>query len=220
MLARLAAAASPAPRHPWSRLVLLATLATLPVLAAVLVFSWLTPTNARRYVDYPLADLEVGVPAFFRPFDMGGKGGRQDGIWLVRTDTTVEAFWSALPHPNACGLRSEYITKFERAEAGPGANATPVPAVRAPAFPGATPAPPVPGFRDLCLGATFLLDGTPSFAGPAWRALDRFPATIEAGTVRIDTTHVILGACQRYQFSYNCSEPGYEVTQRMTWPRP
>lgn len=222
MSARLEAVATRSPRrprtptHPWSRLALLAALATLPVLALWFVIAWLMPPAVSRFAEYPLADLKVGVPTFFRPFNMGGKAGRPNGIWLVRSETEdVSAFWSGLPRPNACGLITTTVEKHQRVAVGPEPNATPLP-VR----PGARTEPVfVPGFREPCSGSTFLLDGAVNF-GPAWRDLDRFPATIESETIRIDTTRLVLGECRGYRLLDDCSTPEHEVTQRVTWPRP
>jgi hypothetical protein len=122
---------------------------------------------------------------------MGGKADRPDGIWLVRLeDGRVLAFWSRTAHPGGCVIEPARVIYPPTAGAG---------------------------FRDPCLGSTFLLDGTRTF-GPAPRGLDSFPSTIEDSTVKIDTSRLIIGTCGGTSHPY-CSPPGAPRTERVRWPR-
>ncbi|MCC6237337.1 MAG: hypothetical protein IT299_07165 [Dehalococcoidia bacterium] len=214
----LAAPATPS-RQAWSRLGLLALTLAMTLGALLLSLAWLWPQPPSRIVEVPLADLEVGVPLFIRPFDMGGSRGRPYGIWLVRSDENeVSAFWSAVPHPNACGVElAEFVPATRSAT---NAITRPVPTPPAPAAPWPDEGPlhvpepqSVTGFRDPCHGIRYLLDGRRDF-GPAFRDLDLFRATLENGTVRIDTSTRILGQCAGLNLFDYCSTAARTVTVR------
>ncbi|MSP22219.1 MAG: hypothetical protein EXR66_04275 [Dehalococcoidia bacterium] len=82
-------------RQAWTRLALLAAVLVGVLVLIVLGVAWLVPANApSRTVEYPLADLEVGVPVEFRPAELRPDGvGRTTWIWLVRqSDGTADAF--------------------------------------------------------------------------------------------------------------------------------
>ena len=61
-----------------------------------------------------------------------------------------------------------------------------------------------------------MLDGTRVF-GPSPRGLDRFPTTIEGGTITIDLRTLILGDCGSSR-SGGCSEPEHQRTARSRFP--
>lgn len=213
-----ALAPPPTSRQAWTRLALLVLTLTMALGALVLGIAWLWPHTPSRMIEVPLADLEVGVPRFIRPFDMGGSEGRPYGVWLVRPkETEVSAFWSAVPHSNACGVEAADFVPAARA--GRSGSARPVPTPPAPAAPwpfgprGDSTPHPVTGFRDPCLGVRYLLDGSADF-GPAFRGLDRFVATIEKGTVLVDTSTRILGQCAGYSLQDYCSTATRTITVR------
>lgn len=195
------------PRQAWSRLGLLGAVLAAAFALVALVVVWLVPTNApSRTVTYPLADLEVGVPVFFRPFEMGGDAaGTPHGIWLVRTaDDDVIALWSRTAHPSDCNLRP-WIDGSNAFTNAPAIAGIPIPN-GAPAF-----------FRTGCLGSTFLLDGTRTF-GPAPRGLDRFRTRVEGSYVSINTTWLIVSCPSAYD-SDNCPADGQPVLRRFDWRR-
>ncbi len=106
-------------RQAWTRLALLAATLAMALDALVLSLAWLWPQAPSRIIEVPLDTLEVGVPQFIRPFDMGGTKGHPYGIWLVRSDgNAVTAFWSTVPHPNACGVEVAEVVPPTRQSTG------------------------------------------------------------------------------------------------------
>lgn len=213
-----AAASLPAPvsgRQAWSRLGLFVGALAAAFALVALVVVWLVPPDLpSRTATYPLADLEVGVPALYRPFNMGGKAGRLDGVWLVRReDGSVRAFWSRPAHPAACAVEPTPVTVSPPPLPR---GVTPTPSAR-PGFPATETV--VLGFREPCLSSNFLLDGTRNF-GPSPRGLDSFATHVEGQTVSIDVGRFILGPCDPMQIHSGCSTPNHVRTQHASWPRP
>lgn len=71
------------------------------LVGAGLCVAWLVPKNVGpAFATFPAELLEVNVPQFFRPFDMGTDPGERGlGMWLVRQPSgEVRAFWSRDPH--------------------------------------------------------------------------------------------------------------------------
>ena len=111
-----------AARAAWARIAILVAALTATFAFIALVLVWLVPSNGpSRTVTYALADLEVGVPEFFRPLDLGwDAAGEPHGIWLVRSsDGDVDAWWSKPAHPVACAVQpaavelpNDYIGPF------------------------------------------------------------------------------------------------------------
>lgn len=184
---------------------------------AVLSLAWLWPQTPSRIVEVPLDSLEIGVPEFIRPFEMGGEKDRQNGIWLVRFgDGGVRSFWSQTAHPGGCVIepaRVPYVP-LELLAPPPSAAPTAVATARPPRsdYPATEP-----GFLEPCLGSTFRLDGTRTF-GPAPFGLDSFPTTIEDDIVRIDTSRITVGVCSGTTYRH-CSTPDSILTRRVAWPR-
>jgi hypothetical protein len=189
------------PRQVRARLALLAAGVVSALVGAALLVAWLTPPRPTLVFDYALADLEVGVPEFFRPFEMGGdKEGARSGAWLVRfEDGRVTALWSRDDHWASCVLQPRTVDS--RSSFG----------YRDPSKPDA----PVTLLRDPCLGNTFSLDGKRLF-GPAPSDLDSFPTRIERGRVVVDFSRVILGACGSSSVQH-CSQPGSARTESAEW---
>ena len=176
------------------RAALVAFALTAAVLAAgVALFLWPDLPPARS-ATFRLAELEVGEPRFFRPFDMGTSDGTERyGLWLVRRDDgEVLAFFSREPHPRRCAVR---IYDFGNADGRH--------------FVGG----PVPSLT--CPTSQWAFDGT-RIGGPGPRDLDRFDTTVEDGVVRIDMSRLRLGDCsQGIQYSGGCpystpERPQYE----------
>lgn len=205
-----------AARQVWARLGILAAVLAGALGSVMLVVAWLLPPNPpSRVVKYQLADLEVGVPAFYRPFEMGRKAGRLDGIWLVRQeDDEVQAFWSRPAHPGACPVSAGPVTLplSSRSGAARLPTATPVAPFGSPGSLEAL------GFREPCMSSQFLLDGSWVY-GPPPRGLDRFAVTIEGGTVSIDVGRLFLGACGATVWN-GCSTPERPRMIRTRWPSP
>jgi hypothetical protein len=133
-------------RQAWARLGLLAGVLGVALASVAFGFAWLIPTDLpSKEFEYALADLEVGVPVFYRPVNMGAKGGRPDGIWLVRLeDGGVDAFWSRPVHPVACPVVPAEVTVSIRSPQRGEGTPTPVARLKGPA----TPEPEVLGFRE------------------------------------------------------------------------
>ncbi len=142
--------------------------------AGVALFLWPDAPPARQ-ATFPLAELEVGAPRFFRPFDMGiSDGNERYGLWLVRQDDgEVLAFFSREPHRRRCAVR---VYDFGDSD-GPQFVGGPVPST-------------------TCPTSRWAFDGT-RLGGPGPRDLDRFDTTVEDGVVRIDMSRLRLGDCSR-----------------------
>lgn len=80
---------------------MLAVILGLAVGTAGLCVAWLVPRHTGpTFATFPLDQLEVGRPQFFRPFNMGYDGqGYGLGMWLVKSpDGEVRTFFSRDTH--------------------------------------------------------------------------------------------------------------------------
>jgi hypothetical protein len=200
-----ALAAPVTPRQVRARLALLAAGIVSVLVVSALVVAWLAPAGPHPWrIEYPLADLEVGVPREFRPEGLPpDSSGRPSRLLLVRhRDGTVDAFWSVTSHHRDCPVAVRKAAHDGRS--------------------GSFLAQYVPPdaesnwlFRTPCLGSTFTLDGMRVF-GPAPRGLDSFPAHIERDQVVIDLTRLQLGACSGTVYE-ECSTPDQPRVVPIRW---
>jgi hypothetical protein len=191
----------------------LGTLAALSVLLAAGALSFATPSlpAAPEEVTFPLAQLPEETPALFSPFNMGrSKHGLPYGIWLVRDESRVLAFYSREPGWRECAL--ELLPRTGSAsEADSWFIAGSIPSVSAQRWRECT------SFRWTRTGAMVMGGG---------RDLDSFDAAVRGDEVRIDVTRLRVGNCAATTiYPYGCpySTPGrarYEETHWPVVPRP
>ena len=200
-------------RQARSRLALLATTLTMALGVVVLSLAWLWPQIPSRIVEVPLNTLEVGVPRFLRPFEMGTApawGGY--GIWLVaHSDGSVSAFYSRGPSHRCAVVPAAVVDhRSGLTPAVPGVtvynpSSDPIPVGN----------PTVAGFRELCRGGTFTARGSRVF-GPSSRGLDSFPTSTRNGVVAVETGTLRWGACPTLPPSdaSACATPAHPIVRR------
>lgn len=190
-----------------------AVVALLVLAAATLLgagLSFVTP-NVEPFpavATFPVADIPVDRPVFYRPFDMGTSGhGIPLGIWLVRDGDRVLALYSHDDlRSNNCAIE-EIPGSVAQSDAWFISGS--VPGVSAQRW------TECPSFRWTRTGVLVM-------GGP--RDMDRFDVAIEDDVVRIDVSRLRLGNCGagvRFEDGLRCPYSTDEAPAylRTNWPR-